>query len=302
MLRTDRPFHRRDAIAAGITDAQLRGTQYRRLFHGVYIPASVQLDLWIWMRAALLVLPSDAVVSHLTALHAYGLVIGREWPLHFSTRTATHSRQRNLEVHRRLAPISESWLGDIPITSPNRTLVDIATKISLVDLIAAAEWMIHQRLTTLESLGAYAVDRHLDGVRRMRRVLGLIREGVESPRETALRLMIVFARLPEPRCNVDILSSTGRFLARGDLVYVDCLVVVEYDGWYHERSAEQRRADVLRRESLEAEGWRVIVVTSRDLETPRQVVGRVHAALRGHGWTGPKPCYSTTWSTWFPTR
>lgn len=301
MLPSDRPFTRREALAAGVTDAQLRGQQYVRLFHGVYVFRSVTLSLTVWLRAALLVLPRDTVVSHVTALHLYGLAIGEPWPLHLSTRSTTHSRQKKLMIHQRLSPISDSTLRGIPVTAPNRTLVDIATKVSLVDLVTAAEWMIHRRLTTLESVAAYAVDRHLDGVRKLRSVLGLLRDNVESPRETVLRLMIVFARLPEPRCNVEIFGSLGRFLARGDLVYVELKIVVEYDGWYHERDASQRRYDIRRRESIEAEGWRVIIVTSDDMDTPRQLVNRIHAALVERGWIGRPPQFSTTWSTWFPT-
>ena len=56
-------------------------------------------------------------------------------------------------------------------------------------------------------------------------------------------------------------------------------VLVEYDGWYHERDAWQRQRDILRREALEAEGWRVIVVTSADMRHPKQIAARVARAL-----------------------
>ncbi|NRQ49103.1 DUF559 domain-containing protein [Aeromicrobium stalagmiti] len=296
------PFHRRDALDAGVTDTQLRGRRYRRLFQGVYVLATLPLDLTTWIRSALLALPDDSVVSHVTAMHLYGVDIGPPWPLHFSTRSATHSRLKGLKIHQRQAPISSRLVEAVPATSPNRTLVDIATKVSLVELVTAAEWLIHRRLTTLASLSAYAMDRHLHGVRPLRRVLGLVRERVESPRETVLRLMIRFAHLPEPQCNVVIRDAHRLFLARGDLVYADWRIVVEYDGWYHERSAQQRQSDVLRREGLEHHGWKVIVVTSADLRDPREVVHRVHRALVSRGWTGPEPTFSIMWDSWFAPR
>lgn len=114
----------------------------------------------------------------------------------------------------------------------------------------------------------------------MRRGLGLIRESVESPRETVMRLMIVFAHLPEPRCNQNIRSATGSFLARGDLVYSQFRILVEYDGWHHERDGRQRQGDLIRRKALVDEGWRVIIVTAEDMKSPRTVVHRVHRLMR----------------------
>lgn len=177
--------------------------------------------------------------------------------------------------------------------------MDIATKVNLVELVTAAEWMIHRRMTSLESLADYAMNRHLDGVRATRRVLGLIRESVESPRESIVRLMIRFAHLPEPQCNQDIHSRAGVFLARGDLVYAQNKVLVEYDGWHHERDGRQRQRDIVRREALEAEGWRLIIVTAEDMKRPRVVVQRVHQALVERGYQGATPSFSIMWERWF---
>ncbi len=261
--------------------------------------AGSELDLRVWLRAALLVLPPDAVVSHLTAVHLRGLVIGDPWPLHFSTNCSTYTRHKVLRVHRRKGRLSSVELDGIPVTGPDRTLVDIATKVGLVELIQAIEWMLHQRMTTIDGLAAYALARHLDGVRRVRRVLALVRDGVESPMETRLRLMIVLARLPEPACNAQIRSADGRFLARGDLVLSRWKVLVEYDGWQHERDGRQRQRDRERREQLEAEGWRVIVVTYEDMRAKRDVVRRVHAALVQRGYAGPAPVFNVMWIQWF---
>jgi very-short-patch-repair endonuclease len=285
-----------------MTDAQLRSRRrFLQLFQGVYISADVVMTPLLWVCAAILASPADAVISHQTALRMYGLELGALFPLHVSTRTRTHARRANIRPHQRLAPIATRLVHGVPVTAPMRTIVDIATKVTPVELIQAAEHLIHRGLVAKDDLGAYAMAHHLDGVQRVRRVLGWIREGVESPRETTLRLMIVFARLPEPRCNLVIHDAYGRFLARGDLVYPDQHILVEYDGWHHERSAQQRQRDLARRERLEAAGWRVIVVTSHDLRTPQVVVRRVHQALVARGHVGNGPTFSVMWSTWFPT-
>ncbi len=296
------PFTRRQARASGITDAQLRGGRFRQLLRGIHVDATIEMTAILWMRAALLASPADAVVSHRSALLAYGLDLGPVLPVHVSTRTRTHSRHPNIQAHQRRAPIASRTVRGVRVTSPLRTLVDLATKVTVVELVQAAETLVHRGLVDLEQLGEYAVTQHLDGVQRLRRVLGWIREDVESPRETILRLMIVFARLPEPRCNHVIRDATGAFIGRGDLVYPDLRVVIEYDGWYHERSSGQRQHDLLRRERLEAAGWRVIVVTAQDVKDPEAVVGRVHSALVARGLTTATPTFSTMWKTWFPTE
>jgi len=293
------PFTRAEANSAGISDAMLRARRFRRLFRGLYILASVELTLTVWCRAALRISPVDAVISHHTALRLYGLEIGDPWPLHVSTRTSTHTRQQGIRMHQRKRRVDSTVIRGVAVTTPERTLVDIATKVSLVQLVQACDWMVHQGHTTTERLAAYAVAAHLDGVRRLRRIIGHVRDGVESPMETVVRLMLVFVRLPEPGCNVVIVDSVGRFLARGDLVYVQHKVVVEYDGWHHERDARQRQRDIIRREKLEAAGWRVIVVTIADMADRRAVVQRVHRALVNHGYTGRAPQFSVMWDRWF---
>ena len=78
---------------------------------------------------------------------------------------------------------------------------------------------------------------------------------------------------------MDIHDDRGRWLARGDLVFARHKVLVEYDGWQHERDARQRQSDHLRREQLEAAGWRVIVVTAADMARPWTVIARIRQAL-----------------------
>ena len=56
-------------------------------------------------------------------------------------------------------------------------------------------------------------------------------------------------------------------------------LIIEHDGWHHERSAEQRQKDHLRRERIEAAGWAIIVITTADFLHPTAIVARVYEAL-----------------------
>lgn len=295
------PFTTGFAANHGVTVAVLGGPQFVRLFRGVYVSVRVPLTLHVWIAGALLVLPKDAVVSHITALWVYGIEIGPQWPLHFSTNTLLVSRHRALNLHRRIGRLSEYRQSGIPVLGPDRTLVDSSRSLSVVQWVQAAEMMINRQFTTLEALWEFVLSQHIDGILRARRVLLWVREGAESPMETVVRLMIMFARMPEPEPNRDIFDDNGNFVARGDLTYPVWKVLIEYDGWQHERDGKQRQRDRERREVLEGLGWRVIVVTFEDMRRTREVVWRVHAAIEARGYAGPAPLFNSSWDSWFAT-
>jgi hypothetical protein len=250
---------------------------------GVYRYATTVPDLRVRVRAALLTLPSDAAASHVTALQLRGLDIGPASPIHLSTAVPTHRVLRDAVVHRRRGRLHPVLLEDLPVLGPDRTFVDAAMLLRDRDLLRVGDWLVARGLTDVETLRSYAFDSHLDGVQRARRVAVMVRPGSASPRESDVRWEIVSAGLPEPELNADILDDLGEFIARGDLVYRAWKVVVEYDGWQHERDAWQRQDDHLRRERLEAAGWRVIVVTTADFKNPATIAQRVARALRQAG-------------------
>lgn len=178
---------------------------------------------------------------------------------------------------------------------PDRSFTDSATLLSVRSLVRAGDALVRLGLTSVERLLVYVHDSHLDGVVRARKAAALVRDRVDSFRETDLRLLLMMAGLPEPDVNIDVLAADGQWLARGDLVLQRYRIVVEHDGWHHERDAAQRQKDHFRRERLEAAGWTLIVVTQADFQHPASVVVRVHEALRRRGYTGPPPELRRDW-------
>lgn len=142
-------------------------------------------------------------------------------------------------------------------------------------------------LATMAQLGE-AVRRYGSrrGARLLRECLEWIRPGVDSPRETKLRLVLVRAGMPEPEVNGVIFDSNGEFLAFGDLVFRRYRVVAEYDGEVH-RWEEQYHRDVDRLDALADETWRVVRINKTHLRGDGRVaVGKVARALRAAGWAG----------------
>lgn len=297
-LRT-RPFTTSEAAKLDVSIHVLRGSRFLQLFRGVWVSADLTVDESVRIAAARLLLPADAAVSHVSALRRLGVGLGNEWPLHFSTNTTSQTRLPGVTLHRRLGRLSPSVVDGVPTLGPDRTFVDCATILGVRDLVRAGDWLVRLGLTTPEILRAYAAERHLDGVLRARRASMFVASCVDSVTETDVRLLLQFARLPLPEVNAWITDAAGNVLGRGDLVFREYWVIVEYDGWHHERDARQRQKDHLRRERLEAAGWRLIVITSADMSNPSGIVKRVNAALVAGGYSGSKPVMSITWRRWF---
>jgi hypothetical protein len=269
-----------DAEAAGLPRRSLQSSRFAMIRSGVYRTADTAPTFRLQVEAARLVLPEGSVASHTTALRLRGLDLGPALPLHFSISTWAEIERAGIVLHRRQARLNSVEVDGFPCLGPRRTFVDAATVLSERDLMAAGDWLVGTGAVDLLDLRAYVITSHLDGVRKARRVAPLVRERVASVRESYVRWELHRAGLPEPEVNVDITDDLGTWLARGDLVFRRWKVLVEYDGWQHERDAKQRQWDHLRREQLEAAGWRVIVVTAEDMVRPKTIVARVRQALQ----------------------
>jgi very-short-patch-repair endonuclease len=118
--------------------------------------------------------------------------------------------------------------------------------------------------------------------------------------ETRLRMLLVLAGLPEPEVNREIRDAHGSVVMRLDLSYPAVKLAVEYDGRHHTELVDQRHRDLDRRDDLEEDDWRLLVVTSKGIYVePEKTLLRVWRALRARGWRDlPRP--SDGWRPHFP--
>lgn len=283
------------ALRAGVTRRMLDGRRYARMVRGVWRLSTTPVTPELIVAAALMATSADAALSHTTAL-SWLLDESPTGPVHASVHGRAQTRLENVVLHRRRHPIAPVAVRGVPCLGPERTFVDCATVLGLRRLVRAGDALVRVGLTSPPRLVDYADAHHLDGVVRAREAARLVRPRVDSVRETDVRLLLVAAGLPEPETNVDVLDEDGRWVARGDLVLAAWHVVVEHDGWVHERDAAQRQKDHLRRERIQAAGWTLVVVTVEDFERPATVVWRVHAALAARGYRGPRPSFGSLWT------
>jgi hypothetical protein len=251
---------------------------------GFYRYADGEMTFEMAVHAALRMLPDDAALSHITNLRWRGFDVRTTFPLHFASARALRNFREGIVLHRYRRALHPTMIRGVPLLRAERTFVDSATMLSIPELIRVGDWLVATDQTDLLTLRGFVVGSHLDGVQRARRAAEFVREAVESPRETDVRVALMRSGLPEPEINTNIMDDRGAFLARGDMVYRQWNVLVEYDGWQHERDASQRQRDHLRREALEAAGWRVIVVTIADMQQPDLIAARVRQALIARGY------------------
>ncbi len=280
----------------GVTEQELRGPGYARVFHGVYAAADAAPTLRMRAEAALLVAPAGAALARHSAARLWGGVVPAASEIYLTLRPVSRLRVSGIDARVRAGSATTQHHG-LLMTTPAQTFVDLGTELGLVDLVVLGDSMVRAgAVTPDELLGAVG---SAPGRRAARRAARLVRARVDSPMETRLRLLLVLAGLPEPVVDIAIRDEGGRVVYRLDLSYPQVRVAVEYDGRQHAENTAQWRWDVRRREELESDGWRLVVVLAGDIyREPARTLARVVAALGERGMrVGVR---GTQWQRYFP--
>jgi very-short-patch-repair endonuclease len=189
-----------------------------------------------------------------------------------------------MTVHlpRRLAAADIVRMGPIPVTTPARTLIDLAGVVSADALEEALDDALRRRIVTIPKLDErVAAAGAVKGVKVLRALIA--DRGPAPPAESVLETRLV--RLLKRAGMSPVLQYPVRKGARVvgviDLAFPNARVGVEADGyrWHSGRTRWQR--DLRRRNELTALGWRIVHVTWTDLhEHPRAVLEVIEDAVR----------------------
>lgn len=264
------PFSLRDASAAGITLAVLRGKAWRRLATGLYCRSDLPADNWKLLAAWQHLLPPDSAFSGATAAWLFGLDFNPSDPVEVTVSPGTGVRSRvGLAVrHCATEPSEIVEIRGLRATSIHRTLRDVYNRFPAVEALVAIDGALRRGLIDRPSLIA---------PRRLR-LLAEFAEPAESPMETRLRWLLIQAGLPRPEVQKDLRDVDGRFLGRADLYYSSARLVIEYDGANHrDRLVEDNR----RQNLLLNAGFRLLRFTAADIhQRPEVVTALVRQALK----------------------
>jgi very-short-patch-repair endonuclease len=266
----------RDAIAHRVTHGRLT-----RLHRGVYLAGPIASPL-THSLAALLACGPDAALSHHTAAAMWELVAPRPGPIHVTVRSG-RPRHDGVRAHRAsLRPSEVATREGLTLTTPARTLVDLAALVPRRETARAMEAAIVRGLTTHDDLLA---EIHAAGRRRGAGALRASLAELEAPsltRSEAERRLLALVRkagLPHPVTN----ARLGRYEV--DMLWPRERIVVEVDGYTFHSGRQAFERDRRRDVDLQLAGHRVLRITWRQIvREPHRVTATLGAALsRGSG-------------------
>ncbi|HET8916278.1 MAG TPA: hypothetical protein VFM91_11285 [Propionibacteriaceae bacterium] len=299
------PFSRADARAAGLTAEMLLSSRFHKICWDTYIARDGAITPLLRANAVIKLVPSGSYISHHTAAELWGAAPPSDVTTHVTLPSACGRLVRQgVRSHYRKHQAQAMIRKGVPISTPEETVLDLAAVgVGLVDLVVVADGLIKAGHTSPERLSEAAAKWGGRGCRLARRAASLAREGVDSPQETRLRLLLVFAGLPEPRVNLIIRGRDGSWRRRYDLVYEQFRLIIEYDGRQHAEDAQQWLSDIFRREELDQIRWRLVIVTSEGIyREPLRTLERVRDALVECGAGGIRRTFKPEWRLYFPTR
>jgi hypothetical protein len=262
-------FTAEQARANGITPwcltEMVRRGRARRLLYDAYVDAAVPDSVALRAQALCLVMPDSAVICRRTAAWLYGMDAyapnERDQAVLIEcvvlARLARVRRQGVMGWEETLAPEDICTVHGVRVTTPTRTVLDLARYAPRFMGLAAVDAFCHRRLTTQAELITCA--QRFRGGRNIavaRRLVEWAEPLAESPGESWLRLRILDAGLPRPEAQVKVRDAAGRVIYRLDLGYPELRIALEYDGLEFHDSPEQREHDQKRRTELERRyGW-----------------------------------------------
>ncbi|WP_067471139.1 type IV toxin-antitoxin system AbiEi family antitoxin domain-containing protein [Nocardia amamiensis] len=291
---------RRQALASGLSDKQLRRLcrtgQWHRLRAGRYLnsPGSGlgATDRHLLLTLATADTTSDsAITSHCSAAVLHGMAT---WHISLDRVHLTRNRINGGRVSKRvvvhsaqLEPDEITLVEGIRVTTPARTVIDIARSEGFEQSVALGDSALRRGLTTTAELREHLRRaRHRPGRRRAAQVLDFLDGRSESVGESRSRITLRHCGFPEPEVQARIFSDSGVCVGRVDFLFPDLGVIGEFGAEYSHALRGPRfpgptvDAGKTRDDRLCALGWLVVRWTWDDLAAPSDLLHRLRTAAR----------------------
>ncbi len=283
-------FSRVEAVREGATQrmihTRIASGRWKRLHPGVYRLEGAPGSWRQALAAVCLAAGPIAVGSHHAAARLWQLA-GVAWHrIEISVPLGRRHRCSDVVVHEvaQLSRVDVTMVEAIPVTTPTRTLIDLAAVISEDQLAEAVDDALRRGLTTIsrlrrgmERLGSR---RGSAGLSRVLNARAPVEPIPQSVLETRFLRLVERANLPGVERQYRV-RDRGRSIGVVDFAYPELRIAIEIDGyrWHSGRAPWER--DLARRNLLTALGWSVIHITSTDLEQrPNHVIELISAARR----------------------
>jgi hypothetical protein len=272
-----------DLRRLGLTQQQI---QHRReagrlidLHPYVYAVGHTRISVLGRRLAAVWTYGAAAVLSHRAAAAAWGLRSSGGGDVEVTVPTTAGLSQRaGTRLRRTGRPLETTRLGLLPVTTPSRTLLDLAAVVPPHGVEAALKQADLLELFDLRALEAVAAahPRHR-GRKVLARLLAEARASeltlTLSELEDRFRALCDAHGLPRPAVNARPLGF------RVDFLWPAVRLVVEVDGWRAHRTRAAFEADRARDQALTAAGFRVMRFTYRQVTGEPDAVAATLAAV-----------------------
>jgi very-short-patch-repair endonuclease len=267
----------RQLVALGLgpdtIDRWARAGRLQRKHRGVYAVGHPLLSVEGGWMAAVLACGRGAVLSHASAAAAWDLRPLGAGAIHVTVPgNGGRARRAGIRLHRRrLAPADTTIERGIPITTPARTLIDLARTLKGRPLEQALDRAEHLRLLDFAEFQCRPIPSSLQA--QLARYQATF---TRSELEERFLALCDDHGLPRPETNCVIEGIEV------DFVWRDRRLIVEVDGYAFHRSPSAFERDRERDVVLTLAGWRVLRFTYAQVTTRSdEVAWRVNRAIRG---------------------
>lgn len=267
----------------GFLEHRLKIRRWEQLYRGVYRLRGTP-KTWEQRLFAACLASVEGVVSYKAAGAAWGFP-----GFHRRVVEITIPRARRFKadfpVHQSvyLPRTDLTRKGVIPITTPLRTVIDLAGVVSKDVLEETFDDVLVRGLVSIGKVDRWLekLPTPLPGIGQFRKVVDARRDGgiPESVMETRLFRELRKRGVERPQCQ-HIIYVDGKFVKRADFAYLQERIVIEMDSrGFHQRQREFDR-DRATSSRLGVAGWLVLPFTWTQLvEDPDFVCGTIRDAL-----------------------
>ena len=253
-----------DAIAWRISAGKLHP-----IFRGVYLVGHAVPPFGAREMGAVLACGPGSAVSHESAGGLFEWIEIPSGPIHVSLPARSRRQRDGIRVHRPTTLTPEDvgrFDNTIPITSPIRTVLDLASVLEYRPLERAVHEAMAQRMVTRDQIA-----RHLNGQRGAANLATIIAVdgGLTLTRSQAEELFLAIVRsagLPRPQVNAKLHGY------QVDFYWPEYGLIVEIDSgrWHGKPEALER--DHRKNAHLRAKGYEVIRYMYSQLQRDRDFV------------------------------
>ena len=265
-------------LSARAVMSRVRRGYLHRLHHGVFATGHANPPWEGRMLAAVKACGAGAALSHRSAAMLWGFLDHDPDRYPEVTVVGGYTRVRpGVRVHRtaQLAPIDRRRTKSVPVTSPARTLLDLAVTLDGAPLRQAVRAAQGRRLVSLRQIHeALSRLRPRRGCARLARAIATGPAPTKSVLESIVLDLFIDGGLVHPDVNQPMMIGGHRVIP--DFRWPHQHLVVEADGAAWHDDPISREQDAERQAVLEAAGERVLRVTwQQALSSPRRTLTRV---------------------------